>query len=76
LFQLQENTAASDLFRLRGVNSIRAFDQSKESGWTEKDGKETIGHHSDRRIVEIKRKNKGELTEVDYEVSTRSTAPC
>ncbi|WP_313614169.1 DUF3140 domain-containing protein [Agrobacterium sp.] len=42
-------------------------DQSKESGWKEVDGKETIGHHSGRRIVEIKRKNKGELSGDDYE---------
>lgn len=41
-------------------------DESKESGWKEGDGKETIGHHSGRRIVEIKRKKKGDLSEDDY----------
>jgi hypothetical protein len=42
-------------------------DDSRESGWKEDGGDETIGHHSGRRIVEIKRKKKDELTQHDYE---------
>ena len=41
-------------------------DDSKENGWKDEGGKETIGHHSGRRIVEIKHKKKGELTDDDY----------
>jgi hypothetical protein len=42
-------------------------DDSRENGWKEDDGSETIGHHSGRRIVEIKHKKKTELTDEDYE---------
>jgi hypothetical protein len=33
-------------------------DESRESGWKEDDGSETIGHHSGRRIVKIKNKKR------------------
>lgn len=39
---------------------------SRENGWKEGDGHETIGHHSGRRIIEIKHKKKADLTEDDY----------
>jgi hypothetical protein len=42
-------------------------DESKLSGWKDGDGKETIGHHSGRRIVEIKHTKKADLTDDDYE---------
>jgi hypothetical protein len=38
-------------------------DESKSVG--DRDGGESTGHRSGRRIVEIKRKNKGELTDAD-----------
>lgn len=41
-------------------------EESRENGWKEEDGRETIGHHSGRRIVEIKHKRKADLTENDY----------
>jgi len=37
-------------------------DESKDVGWGEG---ESVGHHSGRRIVEIKRKNKDELNDDD-----------
>lgn len=40
--------------------------ESRNNGWKEKDGRETIGHHSGRRIVEIKHKRKADLTDDDY----------
>lgn len=44
-------------------------DDSKRVGWKGDDGKgsgESVGHHSGRRIVEIKRKKKADLTDDDY----------
>ncbi len=44
-------------------------EQSKGVGWKGDDGKgpgESIGHKSGRRIVEIKRKKKADLTDADY----------
>ncbi len=41
-------------------------DESRENGWKEDGGQETIGHHSGRRIVDIKYKKKAALTEGDY----------
>lgn len=40
-------------------------DESHENGWKEEGGRETIGHHSGRRIVEIKHKKKADLTDDD-----------
>jgi hypothetical protein len=43
--------------------------ESKEVGWKGSDGKgsgESVGHKSGKRIVEIKRKKKAELTDDDY----------
>ncbi len=42
-----------------------ATDESKAAGWSG-DGGETVGHHSGRRIVEIKHKAKSALTDEDY----------
>lgn len=39
-------------------------DESKEVGWGD-DGGESVGHRSGRRIVELKRKKKDDLTEDD-----------
>jgi len=42
-------------------------DESKEVGWPkERDGAESVGHHSGRRIIEIKHKKKADLTEADF----------
>lgn len=41
-------------------------EESRENGFQEKGGRETIGHHSGRRIVEIKNKKKAERTDGDY----------
>ncbi len=41
-------------------------DESKAAGWSGGSGGETVGHHSGRRIVEIKRKKKADLTDDDY----------
>ena len=41
-------------------------DESRSVGWTHDGDSESVGHHSGRRIVEIKRKRKPELTEDDY----------
>jgi hypothetical protein len=44
-------------------------DESKEVGWKGDDGKgsgESIGHKSGKRIIEIKRKKKADLTDGDY----------
>ena len=47
-------------------------DESKEVGYADggpksaPGGKESVGHHSGRRIIEIKRKKKADLTEDDY----------
>ena len=45
-------------------------DESKEVGWKGEDGKgsgESVGHKSGKRIVEIKRIKKADLTEADYD---------
>lgn len=44
-------------------------DESKEVGWKGEDGSgsgESVGHHSGKRIVEIKHKKKADLTDDDY----------
>ena len=41
-------------------------DESRDAGH-HKDGGESVGHASGRRIVEILRKNKGDLSDEDYE---------
>ncbi len=44
-------------------------EDSKRVGWKGEDGKgagESVGHHSGRRIVEIKRTKKADLTAEDY----------
>jgi hypothetical protein len=42
-------------------------EESKAVGWKDDSGSgESVGHHSGRRIVEIKRKRKAELDESDF----------
>ncbi|WJH38516.1 DUF3140 domain-containing protein (plasmid) [Aliirhizobium terrae] len=41
-------------------------EESKAVGWSGDGGGETVGHHSGRRIVEIKHKRKADLTDDDY----------
>jgi len=44
-------------------------DDSKRVGWKGDDGNgsgESVGHHSGRRVVEIKRKRQADLTVEDY----------
>jgi hypothetical protein len=42
-------------------------EHSKEVGWPKDRGNaESVGHHSGRRIIEIKRKRVAELTDDDY----------
>jgi hypothetical protein len=40
--------------------------ESQSVGWTHDGEGESVGHHSGRRIVEIKRKKKADLTNDDY----------
>ncbi|CAA9489110.1 MAG: Probable DNA-binding protein [uncultured Solirubrobacteraceae bacterium] len=42
-------------------------DESKAVGWKDSDGSESVGHASGRRIVEIKRTKKADLTDDDRE---------
>lgn len=45
-------------------------DESKEVGWKGEDGQgsgESVGHKSGKRIVEIKRTKKADLTDADYD---------
>ena len=57
-----------------------ATNESKEVGWadgapkTGSSGPESVGHHSGRRIIEIKRKKKAELTDDDYAHMKKVTA--
>ena len=44
-----------------------ATEASKSVGDTSGSDKESTGHKSGKRIIEIKRKNKDELTEEDYQ---------
>lgn len=41
-------------------------DESKSVGWSD-DGGESVGHKSGRRIIEIKRKRKTQLTDEDWQ---------
>ncbi len=41
-------------------------EESQSVGWTKDGDSESIGHHSGRRIVEIKRKKKADLDDDDY----------
>ena len=41
-------------------------DESREVGWTHEGDSESVGHQSGRRIVDIKRKKKADLTDEDY----------
>ena len=41
-------------------------EDSKSVGWPKDGSQESVGHHSGRRIVQIKRKKKADLTEDDY----------
>ncbi len=40
--------------------------ESKEVGWTNEGEDESVGHKSGKRIVEILRKKKGDLSDDDY----------
>ncbi len=43
-------------------------DESQKVGWPkDRDRTESVGHHSGRRIIEIKHKKKADLTSEDYE---------
>mgnify|MGYP005755127887 CR=1 FL=1 len=41
-------------------------DESKEVGYKEADGSESVGHESGRKIIRIKQKKKDDLTDSDY----------
>jgi len=42
--------------------------ESKAVGWPkDRDGRESVGHHSGRRIIEIKHRSVEDLTESDYD---------
>ncbi len=41
-------------------------EESRSVGWTKEGEGESVGHHSGRRIVEIKRSKKAQLTDDDY----------
>ena len=52
------------------IEKFLETDDSKRVGWKGEDGKgsgESVGHKSGKRIVEIKRKKKADLTDEDYE---------
>lgn len=40
--------------------------ESRDVGWTNDGDSESVGHHSGRRIVEIRRRRKDELTPADF----------
>lgn len=40
--------------------------ESRAVGWTHEGEPESVGHQSGRRIIEIRRKHKADLTDVDY----------
>ena len=42
-------------------------DDSKRVGWKGEGGGESVGHASGRKIIEIKRKKKAELSDADYD---------
>jgi hypothetical protein len=42
-------------------------EESLDNGWKADGRKESIGHHSGRRIVDIKHKKRADLTDEDYE---------
>ena len=42
-------------------------EESKSVGWSKDGSSEAVGHKSGKKIVEIKRKKKAELTDSDYE---------
>lgn len=51
------------------IEKFLETDESKDVGWKGKDGDgdgESVGHASGRRIVEIKRAKKADLTDDDY----------
>ena len=41
-------------------------EESRSVGWTNDGETESVGHHSGRRIIEIKRKKKAEWNDADY----------
>ena len=41
-------------------------EESRSVGWTNEGEKEAVGHQSGRRIVEIKRKKRADLTDADF----------
>jgi hypothetical protein len=50
----------------KALSDWLASEESRAAGWKH-DGGESVGHASGRRIVEIRRKAKAELTEDDYQ---------
>lgn len=59
-FQAAVNMAPAELERWL------ATEESRSVGWTREGEDESVGHRSGRRIVEIKRTPKAELTEQDW----------
>jgi hypothetical protein len=51
-------------------------DESKEVGWKDDDGSESVGHASGRRIVEIKRTKQADLSDDDRATWPRSSPTC
>lgn len=41
-------------------------EESREAGYTHEGKTESVGHHSGKRIVDIKHKKKADLTDEDY----------
>ena len=48
------------------LEKFLATEESRQVGWTHEGETEAVGHQSGRRIVEIRRKKKSELTDDDY----------
>ena len=59
-FREAVNMAPAELERWLGT------DESRSVGWHHDGDSEAVGHHSGRRIVDIKRKKAAELTDDDY----------
>lgn len=49
-----------------GLERWLETEESQSVGWTKEGEGESVGHHSGRRIVEIKRNKNADLTEDDY----------
>ena len=64
---LREEFAAATNMPVRDLERWLETEESRSVGVTHEGEDESVGHQSGRRILEIKRKRVGDLTEEDYE---------